>query len=57
MTMSPLRPPPRRTELRRLGQLCGTLACALACGLVELLALQRKRLRHRRLHLQRPQQF
>ncbi|MBV7428228.1 hypothetical protein KW843_15850 [Acidovorax sp. sif1233] len=35
--------PRRRTEVRRLAVLCGTLGCALAWGLVELLALQRQR--------------
>lgn len=33
----------RKTEARRLAVLCGTLGCALAWGLVELLALQRSR--------------
>lgn len=42
--MTPLRPPPRRTELHRTALVLGTLACALAWGLLELLALQRHRL-------------
>lgn len=33
----------RRTEVHRIALLCGTLGCALAWGLVELLALQRQR--------------
>lgn len=33
----------RRTEAYRLAVLCGTLGCAVAWGLVELLALQRSR--------------
>ena len=33
----------RRTEVHRIALLCGTLGCALAWGLVELLALQRSR--------------
>lgn len=33
----------RKTEAYRLAVLCGTLGCAFAWGLVELLALQRSR--------------
>ncbi|MBV7541221.1 hypothetical protein [Acidovorax sp. sic0104] len=33
----------RKTEAYRLAVLCGTLGCAIAWGLVELLALQRSR--------------
>lgn len=33
----------RKTEAYRLAVLCGTLGCAVAWGLVELLALQRSR--------------
>ena len=41
--MTTPRPSLRRTEAWRLAALCGTLGCALAWGLVELLALQRSR--------------
>lgn len=37
------RRPLRKTEAYRLAVLCGTLGCAFAWGLVELLALQRSR--------------
>lgn len=56
MTMPPLQPPPRRTELHRIALVCGTLGCALAWGLVELLALQRQRLHRWRLRHQGPHQ-
>ena len=42
---------PRRTDLRRMTVLYGTLGCALAWGLVELLALQRTRYQRWRMRL------
>jgi hypothetical protein len=42
--MKPLPQPLRRTDLRRMALAFTTLGCALAWGLVELLALQRHRL-------------
>lgn len=38
-----MRRPLRRTEAYRKALWLGTLACAAACGLVELVALQRSR--------------
>ncbi|WP_198928099.1 hypothetical protein [Acidovorax sp. Root275] len=44
----------RRTEVHRIALLCGTLGCALAWGLVELLALQRLRYQQWRQRHQTP---
>ena len=52
--MKPLRQPLRRTDLRRMALAFTTLACALAWGLVELLALQRQRLPGLHRHRSRP---
>ncbi|WP_198509133.1 hypothetical protein [Acidovorax sp. 69] len=46
--------PRRKTEPYRWAALCGTLACALAWGLVEFLALQRSRYHLRRERQQTP---